>query len=196
LAALLATKADVAAVDCVGALASVSTRIEEFRPDVLLLALQMERPATADIPLFAARTHVVILTAEEDSDQLLDAVRAGARAVVPTNAGVDTLLDAMRAVALGQVWLSQALQTRLVATLATSSSDRLTVREREIVRLVALGLRNVEVAAELYISPITVKTHLSRIFEKLDMRDRADLVLYAVRAGLIGVNEKKADRPR
>jgi DNA-binding NarL/FixJ family response regulator len=196
LAALLATKPGVGAVEGVGTLTDVATRIDAFQPDVLLLDLQMERPATPHIPTFAARTAVMVVTATEELDQLLGAVRAGARAIVPKTAPVATLMEALRAVTIGEVWLSRALQSRLVGELADSSSDRLTIREREIVRLVALGMRNAEVATELYISAITVKTHLSRIFDKLGIRDRADLVLFAVRTGLISVNEKKPERSR
>lgn len=196
LATLLAMKPGIAAVEQVATLAEVSSRIDQFRPDVLLLDLQMERPAIADIPDFAARTMVVVVTSSEQQEPLLAAVRAGARGVVSKSAAVGTLVDAISAVMRGEVWLSQALQARLVGVLAGYSTDRLTPREKQIVRLVALGLRNVEVAAQLYISAITVKTHLSRIFDKLAVRDRSDLVLYALRTGLIGVNEKKPERPR
>jgi DNA-binding NarL/FixJ family response regulator len=191
LLSLLRTKPEVAAAAAVGSLADLALRVVEFRADVLLLDLQMERPAIGEITALAALTRVVIVTASEQLDQILAAVQAGARGVVSKSAAADTLIRAMEVVARGEVWLSPALQSRLVGALVNPSPDRLTPREREIVRLVAFGLRNAEVAAELYISPVTVKTHLGRVFEKLGVRDRADLVLYAVRTGLIGVDEKK-----
>ena len=123
-------------------------------------------------------------------EQMLAAIRAGARGIVSKGAAADTLLQAMQVVARGEVWLSSALQTRLVGALVDPSAAQLTAREREIVRLVALGFRNAEIAAQLFISAVTVKTHLSRVFEKLGVRDRADLVLYAIRSGLIAVNEQ------
>jgi DNA-binding NarL/FixJ family response regulator len=191
LAVALRLKPGIAEVAETGLLAEVAKRIEEFRPDVLLLDLQMERPAITEIPAFAAQTRVVIVTSIEQPEPLIAAVRAGARGVVQKADAVDTLMAAIRVVANGEAWLNPALQARLIGALAGESADRLTPREREIVRLVALGLRNAEVAAKLYISAVTVKTHLARVFEKLGIRDRADLVLYAVRAGLIGVGEER-----
>lgn len=191
LAMLLRQKAEIAAAESVGTLAELAARLDDFRPDVVLLDLCMERPAVAEIPALALHTRVLVVTSTEHGDQLLAAVRAGARGVVGKGATVDTLMDAVRAVARGEVWLSSVLQARLVGALSEASSDRLTAREREVVRLVALGMRNAEIAAELFISAVTVKTHLGRVFDKLGVRDRGDLVLYAVRAGLIGVDEKK-----
>lgn len=189
LALLVRSRPAMMEVETSAVLDGLVARVEEFQPDVLLLDLNMERPAITDIPALAARTHVIVVSSVEQSDQLLAAVRAGARGVVSKRDAVDTLMEAMAAVVDGHVWLSPALQSQLVGALTSPSPDRLTAREREIVRLVALGLRNAEVGAELFISGITVKTHLSRIFFKLGIRDRADLVRYAVRTGLIGVDE-------
>ena len=188
---LLQSKPGITAVAVAGSLEGLVERVDAFQSDVLLLDLYMEEPVIAHIPALAARTSIVIVTAVEQSDQLLAAVRSGARGIVAKSAAVDTLMEALNAVASGHVWLSPALQSQLVGAIASPSADRLTTREREVVRLVALGLRNAEVAAKLFISAITVKTHLSRIFYKLGVRDRADLVLYAVRTGLIGVNERQ-----
>jgi DNA-binding NarL/FixJ family response regulator len=190
LATLLRTKPEVGSVATTGSLDDIAQQIRDAEPSILLLDLSMQRPASADIPVLAARTRVIVISANEQADQLLAAVRAGARGVVSKAVAVDTLMAALHAVVRGNVWLSPVLQAQLVNALADPSPDRLTTREREVVRHVALGLRNAEVAAELYISPITVKTHLGRIFSKLGIRDRAELVLYAVRSGLIGVNEK------
>jgi DNA-binding NarL/FixJ family response regulator len=82
------------------------------------------------------------------------------------------------------------LQTRMTDDLRGATRISLTSRERDIVRLVAQGLRNGEVAKKLFISEETVKTHLNNIFRKLDLRDRVELTLYAVRVGLIGVSER------
>lgn len=190
LAAVLRTKPEVGVAEEVGSLAELAARVEEFAPDILLLDLQMERPVISHIPALAERTRVVIVSAVNQLDQLLAGVRAGARGVVCKGASVETLVEALRVVARGEVWLSQEIQTGIVGALANPSSRCLTTREREIVRLVALGRRNAEIAAELFISPVTVKTHLGRVFEKLGIRDRTDLVLYAVRTGLIVVDEE------
>jgi DNA-binding NarL/FixJ family response regulator len=81
------------------------------------------------------------------------------------------------------------LQAQLTAQLKVPATEQLTPREREIVRHVALGLRNAEVARRLFISEVTVKTHLNNVFQKLRLRDRVGLTLYAIRTGIIGLHE-------
>jgi DNA-binding NarL/FixJ family response regulator len=105
---------------------------------------------------------------------------------------IETLMTAVRAVADGQVWMPPSLQADVAARLGEPASAALTRREREIVRHVALGLRNAEVAKRLAISEVTVKTHVNNIFQKLGIRDRVELALYAIRMGIIGVNERQA----
>jgi DNA-binding NarL/FixJ family response regulator len=158
--------------------------------DVLLLDLQMDRSSLADIAGLAREVRVVVVTASEQPLDALAALRAGARAVVFKRFAVETLMDALRAVQSGAIWMPPALQ----AALATQSSERdagaLTSRELEIVRFVALGLRNAEVARRLAITEVTVKSHLNNVFQKLRIRDRVELTLYAIRTGLIRVDEK------
>ena len=115
---------------------------------------------------------------------------AGAKAVVFKRFAVETLVEAVRTVRDGHVWLPPALQSELTARLAEPDAKALTSREREIVRLVALGLQNPEIARRLSISDVTVKTHLNNVFHKLDVRDRVGLTLYAIRIGLVGINER------
>ena len=158
--------------------------------DVLLLDLQMDRNALADVGSFARRVRVVVLTASQDSGETLAAIRAGARAVVFKRFAVETLMEALRTVKEGHVWLPPALQSEITAQMSEPDTQALTSREREIVRLVALGFHNTEIAQRLSISEVTVKTHLNNVFHKLDARDRVGLTLYAIRLGLIGVNEK------
>ena len=192
LATLLRLKPEVDFAVSVATLREVSDHVVHLHPDVLLLDLQLDRSVVSEIPELATRTRVLIVTAIEHADRLLAAVRAGARGVVSKGAAVETLMEAVRAVVRGDVWLGSALQKRLVSAIADPSHDHLAVREREIVRLAALGMRNAEIAADLFISPVTVKTHLGHVFEKIGVRDRSDLVLYALRAGLISVDEGKA----
>jgi len=157
--------------------------------DVLLLDLQMDRSSLADIAGLAREVRVVVVTASEQPLDALAALRAGARAVVFKRFAVETLMDALRAVQSGAIWMPPALQ----AALATQSSERdagaLTSRELEIVRFVALGLRNAEVARRLAITEVTVKSHLNNVFQKLRILDRVELTLYAIRTGLIRVDE-------
>ena len=157
--------------------------------DILLLDLQMDRKVTADIAQLATRAKVIILTANEDSDEAVAALREGAHGIVLKRFAMETLLDAVRTVLTGDTWLPPRLQTRMASELRGPTRAVLTSRERDIVRLVARGLRNGEVAGKLFISEETVKTHLNNIFRKLNLRDRVELTLYAVRVGLIGVGE-------
>jgi two-component system, NarL family, response regulator len=158
--------------------------------DVLLLDLQMDRNALADIASFARRVQVVVVTASQDPAEALAAIRAGARAVVFKRFAVETLVEALRAVREGHVWLPPALQSELTARLTEPDAKALTSREREIVRLVALGFQNSEIAQRLEIGDATVKTHLNNVFHKLEVRDRVALTLYAIRLGLVGIHEK------
>src|SRR5262249_45250681 len=158
--------------------------------DVLLLDLQMDRNTLTDIESLSRRVRVVVVTASELPGDALAALRAGARAVVFKRFAIETLMDAIRAVMDGHVWMPPTLQTELTAQLLTPPNESLSPREVEIVRLVALGLRNAEVAQRLSIAEGTVKTHLNNVFQKLKIRDRVELTRYALRIGYIGVHEK------
>src|SRR5262249_18794425 len=157
--------------------------------DVLLLDVQMDRNALGQIAEYAEQVKVVVVTADEHLDDALTAISSGARAVVFKRFAVETLMHAVHAAAQDQVWMPPALQAQIAAELRTPGPV-LTPREREIVRWVALGLRNAEVAQRLFISEQTVKTHLNNIFQKLAIRDRVELTLYAFRTRIIGVNEQ------
>jgi len=165
--------------------------LERHRCDVLLLDLQMERNALADIEALVERVAIVVVTANERPEDALAAIRAGARGVVFKRFAIETLMTAVRAVADGQVWMPPALQAAVAAGLRGPVAGTLTRREREIVRQVALGLRNAEIGRELRISEVTVKTHINNIFQKLGIRDRVELALYAIRTGIIDVNERR-----
>ena len=155
--------------------------------DVLLLDLQMDRSSLADIGQLASKTRVIVVTASEHPEDALAAIRAGASGVVFKRFAVETLVDAIRTVADGRVWVMPTLHG---AEAVEPALEPLTAREREIVRHVALGLRNAEVATRLAIREDTVKTHLNNVFQKLGVRDRVQLTLYALRRGLIGMHER------
>ncbi len=173
-------------------------RVSEIAPalartpcDLLLLDLQMEdRNALADIRSFARRARVVVVTASQRSEEALAALHAGARAVVFKRFAVETLMEAVRAVMEGHVWMPPALQSQMTAQMFEPAAKVLTSREREIVRLVGLGFQNPEIAQRLSIGEATVKSHLNNVFHKLKIRDRVGLTLYAIRLGLVGINEK------
>jgi len=152
--------------------------------DQLLLDLQMERSVLGDIETLSARVPVIVLTASEVPADAVAAIRHGARAVVFKRFAVETLMDAIRTVAADDVWLPASLQTHLATQLRSPGTSTLTPREEEVLRYVAMGLRNAEVGEKLSISEETVKTHLNRIFRKLGVRDRVELALHATRGGV------------
>ena len=161
--------------------------------DVLLLDLQMERSAVAEIETLATCARVIVVTANEYSDEPLAAMRAGARAVVYKRFAVETLLDAIRAVAGGDVWMPPSLQTRVAGLMVDADRQRLTRRELDVVRHVAMGMKNADIARRLFISEETMKAHLSHVFAKLGVRDRVELTLHALRAGIVGLHERPSD---
>jgi DNA-binding NarL/FixJ family response regulator len=152
----------------------------------------MDRNALAEINTIAGKVPVVVVTATERAPDALSAIRSGARAVVFKRFAVESLMDAVRSAVRGEVWLPPTVQSLLASGLRQDERNPLTPREREIVRHVALGLRNAEVASKLFIGEQTVKTHLSNIFQKLGIRDRVELARYAIQVGIIGVDEGRS----
>jgi len=153
--------------------------------DIILLDLQMEHWTLNDVESLASVAKIVVLTASERIEDALGAIRLGARAVVQKRYAIETLVGAIRSVAEGFVWMPPELQAELTAQWAAPGVKKLTARENEIARYVAMGWRNLEVAKKLAISEGTVKTHLNNIFHKLQLRDRVELALYALRVGLV-----------
>lgn len=170
----------------------------QTRPDLLLLDIRMPTGSGLDaIPAIlkiSPDTRVLVLTASDDPEEHLRAFHLGARAVVLKDSARHTLLQAIRTVCSGERWVDPRMADLLerdVAALPAAlerPSQRhafgLTDRELEIVRLVATGHKNKEVANELRISERTVKTHLTNIFHKLGVRDRVGLVMYALKKGI------------
>ena len=157
--------------------------------DLLLLDLQMERWMVNDIENLSGVTRVIVLTASERVEDGLAAIRLGARAIVQKRFAVETLMEAIRAVHEGLVWMPATLQAELASQLRSAPAVKLTARESEVVRCVALGMRNAEIAERCQISEATVKTHINNIFQKLDVRDRVELTRYAFRTGLLSPRE-------
>jgi len=182
LKSLLESEAEVTIVGETDRAERLPELLDETRCDLLLLDLQMERNALADIEALVLRVPVIVLTASEVPSDAVTAIRKGARAVVFKRFAVETLMEAIRTVASDNVWLPATLQTHLADQMRSPATNALSPREEEVVRYVALGLRNAEVGEKLSISEDTVKTHLNRIFRKLGVRDRVELVLYAARA--------------
>ena len=157
----------------------------------VLDGLQATRLICSDPTLQATR--VLVLTTFDLDEYVYKALRAGASGFLLKDAGPHELLNAIRVVAAGDALIAPSITKRLIAEFAArrdpneapAAVAELTEREREILRLVARGLTNAEIADRLVISPLTTKTHVSRILRKLDCRDRAQLVTLAYESGLV-----------
>lgn len=170
----------------------------QTKPDVLLLDIRMPQGSGLDaVPAvlrISPRTQVLVLTACDEKEEHVRAFKLGAKGVILKDSARQTLMQAIETVCTGQVWVDPRMTGALVEELAhlgpesggSAGRDEngLTERELEIVRLVASGFKNKEVGATLTISERTVKTHLTNIFQKLAVRDRVGLVMYALRHGL------------
>lgn len=189
---LLELEPEVKVVAEVHRAADLAATVRSVPSDLLLLDLQMERWSFTDIEPLSKEVGIVVLTASERPEDALRAIRLGARAVVQKRFASETLMDAIRAAAEGLTWLPPVLQAELAKQWREPEAKGLSPREREIVRLVALGLHNAEIAKKLFISEVTVKTHLNNIFQKLSVRDRVGLVRYAIRVGLTDVHEPES----
>ncbi len=157
----------------------------------VLDGLEATRLICSDPTLLATR--VLVLTTFDLDEYVYKALRVGASGFLLKDAGPSELLNAIRVVALGDALIAPSITRRLIAEFAARRDPNeppaavadLTEREREILRLVARGLTNAEIAGRLVISPLTAKTHVSRILGKLDCRDRAQLVTIAYESGLV-----------
>jgi DNA-binding NarL/FixJ family response regulator len=166
----------------------------ELQPDVVLMDLRMPEmegaEATRAIRAAQPETHVLVLTTYADDDSLFPALQAGAHGYLTKDASAEEIERAIRAVANGHTHLDPAIQQRLIATALTATGrestlpDELTAREVEVLKLIAAGLSNTEIAAALVVSAATVKTHINHLFQKTGARDRAQAVRYAYEHGL------------
>ncbi|WP_035919139.1 response regulator [Knoellia sinensis] len=173
--------------------------VRTARPDVVLMDIRMPRldgvEATRRIMgLGGDLPRVVVLTTFDLDEYVHEAVRAGASGFLLKDVAPDDLVHAVRVVLRGETMLAPALITRLLSRYAAQPRpesapelEGLTEREREVARLVARGLSNVEIGGELFLSEATVKTYVSRLLTKLDLRDRVQIAALAYRTGLVGV---------
>lgn len=169
--------------------------VRRERPDVVLMDVRMPRvdgiAATREV---ADITRVVILTTFELDEYVFDALAAGASAFLLKAAPPEDLIRAIRVVAGGDALLAPSVTKRLIEEFArrpepaakkTKELESLTEREREVLREVARGLTNAEIAQRLHVSETTVKTHVAHLLGKLDLRDRVQAVILAYETGLV-----------
>ncbi len=165
-------------------------------PDVVLMDVKMPDmdglEATRKIKEERARTAVIMLTMHDNPTYLRDAVRAGAAGYLLKDVSKDELVDAIRQVATGGAFIESQMLKGMLSEMKPSSGGaaggagkNLTKREREILALVAEGMSNREIADKLVLSPETVKSHVAAILEKLNVSDRTQAAIFAVRNGLV-----------
>ncbi|MDU0288588.1 response regulator transcription factor [Saccharothrix longispora] len=170
--------------------------VERLRPDVVLMDVQMPRvdglEATRRILASDSTAKVVILTTFDREDYLFEALRAGASGFLLKNASPEDLVESVRIVARGDALLSPEVTRRVIARFNTPAAPapghrpaELTDREYEVLVELARGASNAEIAQSLYLGETTVKTHVSRVLNKLGLRDRTHAVVYAYEQGIV-----------
>jgi DNA-binding NarL/FixJ family response regulator len=203
LRAMLAAHDDL---DVVGEAEDGATAVEQalqLRPDVVVMDIRMPRldgiEATRRLRAQPGSPQVLVMTTFDLDEYVYEALRAGASGFMLKDAPPSQLAEAVRTVAAGETLLAPAVTKRLVERFVrrpapgAAEQERLaelTGREHEVLRLIARGLSNGEIAARLYLSEATVKTHVTRILAKLDLRDRVQAVVFAYEIGLVEPGEE------
>jgi DNA-binding NarL/FixJ family response regulator len=176
-------------------------KAEELAPDVVLMDVRMPRvsgiEATSTIAERVPTTKILMLTVSDEEDDLYDAIKAGATGYLLKEISIEEVASAIRAVVSGQSLISPSMASKLLTEFTNLSkraderqsvpTPRLTERELEVLKLVAQGLTNRDIAGELYISENTVKNHVRNILEKLHLHSRMEAVVYAVREKLLDI---------
>jgi DNA-binding NarL/FixJ family response regulator len=192
--ALLETQADITVVGSASDGDEAIRVCSQQQPDVVLMDVRMPGVDGIEATRRLAGTKVIILTTFDLDDYVYDALSAGASGFLLKDAGAERLFEAVRVVAAGEALLAPAVTRRLIAEFARQRPrvratperlSELTPREVEVLRLVAEGLSNLEIADRLVLSDETVKTHVSRVLFKLGLRDRTQAVVAAYESGLV-----------
>jgi DNA-binding NarL/FixJ family response regulator len=192
---LLSTADDLVVVAEAATGAEAVVAAEEHQPDVVLMDLQMPElngiESTRRIVQSSPHIAVLVLTMFDDDDSVFAAMRAGASGYLLKGAGREEIVQAVRAVARGEAIFGPGVAQRVIAyftadpvTPGVSAFPQLTRRERDVLDLVAAGLNNTEIARRLFLSPKTVRNHISNVFAKLHVADRAQAIVRARSAGL------------
>jgi DNA-binding NarL/FixJ family response regulator len=174
----------------------VEAAVREHSPDVVVMDIRMKRvdgvAATTALRDRTGTPPVLVLTTFDDDELLSAALRAGAAGFQLKDAPGEEIVRAVRTVAEGEAWLDPGVTGRVLVTYQSSAPPRetkdlehLTARELEVLQLVGRGHSNAEIAGELFISEVTVKSHVGHIFTKLHLRDRAAAIVFAFDAGVV-----------
>jgi two-component system NarL family response regulator len=177
-------------------------RVEDLAPDVVLMDVRMPRisgiEATRAIAESVPAAKILMLTVSDEEDDLYEAIKAGATGYLLKEISIEEVATAIRAVVSGQSLISPSMASKLLTEFTSLSkraderqsvpTPRLTDRELEVLKLVAEGMSNREIAGELYISENTVKNHVRNILEKLHLHSRMEAVVYAVREKLLDIH--------
>lgn len=195
----LASQADIEVVAEAGDGAAAVTETRRTRPDVVLMDVRMPRmdgiAATATITAELPSTRVMILTTFDLDEYAFAGLRAGASGFMLKDSKAEHLVDAVRAVAAGEAVMSPRITRRMLDLFGSripagdsgaDPVDVLSAREQEVLLAIARGRSNPEIAAELFVSEATVKSHVGRVLSKLGLRDRIHAVIYAYEHGLVG----------
>jgi two-component system, NarL family, response regulator NreC len=183
---LLESEAGLEVVAQLGELDELCATVAELRPDVLLLDLHMRGGNSLElIPELSRDTNVLVLTMQDDPGYARSAIHAGASGYLLKEVADAELIQAVRAVAGGGTYIYPALGARLLTGDGPAPARGLTDRERDVLRLIALGHTNADVAERLFLSVRTVETHRANIHRKLDTDSRSELVRHALEQGLV-----------
>jgi DNA-binding NarL/FixJ family response regulator len=193
---ILETQADLQVVGDAGDGVEAVMATRRLRPDVVLMDIRMPNldglQATKQIMAAGSRSRVLILTTFDLDEYVYQALAAGASGFLLKNAPPEQLIGAVRVVAAGDALLAPSITRRVIEQFArlpppggSAAVAGLTDREQEVLKLIARGLSNAEIAAELVVSDATVKSHVAHLLSKLQLRDRVQAVVLAYESGLI-----------
>ena len=191
----LCSQADIEVVGEAASGEAAVAQAEALVPDVVLMDLAMPGMggvvATTELRRVSPRSQVVVLTSFDDDSYIFPAIKAGALSYLLKDAGPDEVAEAVRAAARGESKLHARVAARLIRQVRGNTSGEanpytdLTEREREVLRLIAQGLSNAEIARALVISEKTVRAHVSNVLSKLHLADRTQAAVFAWRAGFV-----------
>jgi DNA-binding NarL/FixJ family response regulator len=177
----------------------VEAAVREHEPHIVVMDVRMKRmdgvEATRQLRSKDSAPPVLVLTTFDDDELLSAALRAGAAGFQLKDAPGEEIVRAVRTIAEGEAWLDPGITGQVLATYRsagppreTKALEQLTARELEVLQLIGRGCSNAEIAAELFISEVTVKSHVGHIFTKLHLRDRAAAIVFAFDAGVVAPN--------